>query len=110
MTIRMPKEMKRKWITALRSGEYKQGTGALKTDDGRYCCLGVLQMVVSGDVSRLEGRQPAAMPSKAWCAAHGITAYQWRCASPKNYLPVVNDTGHTFTYIADLIEKHVEGY
>jgi hypothetical protein len=31
----------RKWVEALRSGEYEQGTGRLKTRDGSYCCLGV---------------------------------------------------------------------
>ena len=30
----------RKWIEALRSGEYKQGHNALRTGSG-YCCLGV---------------------------------------------------------------------
>lgn len=31
----------RKWVKALRSGKYKQGTGALENTPGRYCCLGV---------------------------------------------------------------------
>lgn len=38
-------ELVKKWIAALRSGEYKQGRDALvqKTGKGlRYCCLGVL--------------------------------------------------------------------
>lgn len=30
----------RKWVDALRSGEYEQGTGTLHPD-GQYCCLGV---------------------------------------------------------------------
>jgi len=30
----------RKWVDALRSGEYKQTTGSLHDADG-YCCLGV---------------------------------------------------------------------
>lgn len=30
------------WVKALRSGKYRKGTGQLKTDKGRYCCLGVL--------------------------------------------------------------------
>lgn len=38
----MDAERKAKWCTALRSGEYKQGKGFLKTLDGEYCCLGVL--------------------------------------------------------------------
>ena len=38
----MNKEVKEKWITALRSGEYKQGREALKRTDNEFCCLGVL--------------------------------------------------------------------
>lgn len=30
----------RKWVTALRSGEYEQTKGVLKNDNG-FCCLGV---------------------------------------------------------------------
>jgi hypothetical protein len=40
----MPKmnpEIKAKWVAALRSGEYKQGRGQLRSED-RFCCLGVL--------------------------------------------------------------------
>ena len=33
--------VKQQWIAALRSGEYKQGRWALRTDSG-YCCFGVL--------------------------------------------------------------------
>ena len=40
------KAMIRRWINALRSGEYRQGTGRLlgfKSESGEcYCCLGVL--------------------------------------------------------------------
>jgi hypothetical protein len=38
----MNPEIKAQWVAALRSGEYKQGMGMLKTLDGEYCCLGVL--------------------------------------------------------------------
>ncbi len=41
----MNKEIKEKWLKALRSGEYKQGRGYLRKESGdedRYCCLGVL--------------------------------------------------------------------
>lgn len=38
----MKPEIKNKWIKALKSGKYKQGTNTLKTIDGKYCCLGVL--------------------------------------------------------------------
>ena len=46
----MDQEIKTAWVTALRSGEYKQAQGFLKRgyDDGsvNYCCLGVLCEVV----------------------------------------------------------------
>jgi hypothetical protein len=38
----MKKNVAIKWAKALESGRYKQGKGRLKTQDGRYCCLGVL--------------------------------------------------------------------
>lgn len=37
----MDREIKQRWINALRSGEYEQGFGQLN-DGERYCCLGVL--------------------------------------------------------------------
>lgn len=37
----MDKELKQKWIDALRSGEYKQTKGTLRDTNG-HCCLGVL--------------------------------------------------------------------
>jgi len=37
----MNKEIKARWIKALRSGDYKQGRDRLKRND-TYCCLGVL--------------------------------------------------------------------
>jgi len=45
----MKKAMAQRWVNALRSGEYKQGSGKLRTNDGAgnfsYCCLGVLREV-----------------------------------------------------------------
>lgn len=38
----MKKDLKDRWCDALESGEYKQGTGALRRRNGEYCCLGVL--------------------------------------------------------------------
>lgn len=37
----MKKEVKEKWLAALRSGEYQQGTCRLRTGD-KFCCLGVI--------------------------------------------------------------------
>lgn len=32
---------RRRWIKALRSGEYRQGHGMLRDYQGQFCCLGV---------------------------------------------------------------------
>lgn len=116
--IRMPQWMKDKWITALRSGEYKQGRHALKTTDGSYCCLGVLQHVVNGDVERYARDDctlwdlPKKKPSEAWCLANGVLGgMSWVPKGQSRSLMSMNDTGeYTFDEIADVIEKGVEGY
>lgn len=38
----MNKTLKNKWLKALRSGEYAQGVGRLRTNKDEFCCLGVL--------------------------------------------------------------------
>ena len=48
----MTKELKEKWVTALRSGEYKQGLKTLRDGD-TYCCLGVL-----ADICECEWKEP----------------------------------------------------
>ncbi len=40
-----------KWVEALRSGEYEQGNGVLRSVNDKFCCLGVLF-----DVMVKEGR------------------------------------------------------
>jgi hypothetical protein len=37
----MDKALVEKWVAALRSGEYQQGRGYLRTGEDQYCCLGV---------------------------------------------------------------------
>ena len=42
--------MKKRWVKALRSGDYEQGRGALHSADGKFCCLGVLcDIEIEGD-------------------------------------------------------------
>lgn len=36
-----PAELRDRWVRALRSGDYKQTKGRLRTESG-FCCLGVL--------------------------------------------------------------------
>lgn len=48
----MDANLKKVWVEALRSGEYKQGTGQLYNyDHNQYCCLGVLASVAGWNIS-----------------------------------------------------------
>lgn len=38
----MKKDIAEKWIAALESGQYKQGRHCLRSNDDKFCCLGVL--------------------------------------------------------------------
>ena len=42
ITTKMNPDVKEKWLTALRSGEYQQTTGVLNRGNKSFCCLGVL--------------------------------------------------------------------
>lgn len=56
----------KKWTKALRSGKYKQATGALQTNEG-FCCLGVAckvfipegKLMIDQDTGNLNGGLPA---------------------------------------------------
>lgn len=107
--MKMPQEIKTKWLAALRSGEYNQGTGSLREPGTQYyCCLGVLQMVCDGKV---EDGLP--MPSREWFESHKIIAPYHDTSVYE--LAEMNDgqegycEAHTFEEIADVIERDVEG-
>ncbi len=38
----MDPAIKKRWTDALRCGKYRQAHGALRDEDGAFCCLGVL--------------------------------------------------------------------
>lgn len=111
-TIFMRKSDWEKWDAALRSGEYEQGRTFLEAD-GKYCCLGVLQTVLAGDVERYKAGTSACHPSFEWLDKHGIS---FMCSGERDYIPelgnsnaaALNDRGMPFPEIADLIASHVE--
>ena len=82
----MDRKLKAKWVVALRSGEYKQARGMLKSDDA-YCCLGVL----SKQLGLLE-EDGYALGSDYYLR----TVFYLDLAR-------MNDNGYTFQQIADLL-------
>lgn len=101
--LKLPLDVKWKWINALRSGEYTQSTGSLKNVKG-YCCLGVLARVCEYTDENLLGYgflhrdifpnvPVVVMGSKDNTVARTVST--------------MNDTGRSFIEIADWIEQNL---
>lgn len=111
--IHMPRDIAKKWLTALRSGKYKQGYGRLYDGNG-YCCLGVLQKEVSGNVSKI-GKISAELPSRKWLTKHKISFYDHE--GKKSLTPYLgsveltadgaNDRCFTFKRLAKLLKEEI---
>ena len=69
--MRMKAEDKAKWLEALRSGEYKQTDNTL-CNGTAYCCLGVLETILDGDVERSGDNTPLTSPTCNFLVRHDI--------------------------------------
>jgi hypothetical protein len=124
---KMPQALKQKWIDALRSGNYKQGRSWLfYPKDNSFCCLGVLEDSIDGEVEMIHSQCSKSLPTKQWADNHGIyfdgmqtnetdnIAHVWPNLFYDNqWLPAytINDRYVlSFNEIADLIEDQIEGY
>jgi hypothetical protein len=114
-------EIKQRWLDALRSGKYNQGTGFLRRKDNEFCCLGVLCDVVK-DQTRGEWVEPYDgfddyNVTGPWTFADGDGEHVDGYPSDLVYevtgldrdlagaLAGLNDAGDDFEYIADRIEE-----
>ena len=118
-------ENARKWVSALRSGEYSQDSRYLRTDKG-FCCLGVACDVYSKETGEGEwGSTPWRWrfgTSKDEQETAGLPVYvmEWlglrdqlggcleKMADTYASLSSMNDAGKTFSEIADIIESEPE--
>jgi hypothetical protein len=96
----MDANLKTKWVEALRSGEYKQGTEyLLNRCNGTYCCLGVLCVVYGIPNDRISMNMTTTLPmdidglSEDVCSHLGDTMNDYQ--------------GKTFAEIADYIEANI---
>lgn len=111
------KENIRKWVDALRSGEYEQKSGSLRQYD-KFCCLGVAceVAIASGEPIKTEKDNNGLVSYDAKSCLLPTRVITWLgVESPdpavKNdvenrweYLTWLNDCGYTFDFIADCIE------
>lgn len=112
----MNKDIKERWIKALRSGEYKQGIYVLKNGD-TYCCLGVLCDLYSKETKKanfemIGGRgnlflgHLSVLPQEVvdW-ANFNDQEGEISLNGKEATLTGINDNGATFEEIADIIEE-----
>jgi hypothetical protein len=98
----------KQWVSALRSGEFKQARGALRGKDG-YCCLGVACVVAERDGVSLEADWDdmgyLLENVQAWLGLRTKSGALFVGDS----LARLNDSGQSFVEIADVIESEPEG-
>ncbi len=117
----MKKDIATKWVSALRSGEYKQGSEHL-CESGHHCCLGVLcELYIehTGDLLFSILKQDSEVVSYGGCSEvlpaevmqwSGMetctgTLYNDDMTEATNSLAEMNDSGHPFDELADIIEE-----
>lgn len=103
----MDAELKAKWVATLRSGNYEQGKGSLRTVANECCCLGVLCDIIAPEdwhpheTGYYHGSYASTMPSPDIQRVAGLMHSQ--CDT----LAIKNDNGNSFKAIASYIEKHL---
>lgn len=106
----------RRWLAALRSGDYRQTKGCLFDDQG-YCCLGVACDVFHQDTGQgeweltdafiLRGESQETYPPAEVMEYFGIATYSPTVlfsSSAKKEVAALNDEGYSFEKIANLLE------
>lgn len=112
----MDSELKQKWLDALRSGQYEQGRGTMRTEDNKFCCLGVLcDLLDPGEWEQgpftnayfFDGMRD--LPSTRVKKRVGLLGLlgPHDGVSPVSKLAGMNDSGYSFTQIADWIEENL---
>ena len=108
----MKLRLKKRWVEALRSGNYDQGTYRLRNGGDGFCCLGVLCDIIGPD----DATSPGGWTGERTVYAHG--EYRSTTSIPdllaeeigistgfQGMLARMNDHGHSFGKIADFIEE-----
>ncbi len=114
LNVSMNADIKQRWVEALRSGQYKQGSGGLKINNC-YCCLGVLCELHRQDFPGEKWQRDYENSSRfGYILRHAvnypveeISAWAGLSLSISVYdlLADVNDSGADFPTIASLIEE-----
>jgi hypothetical protein len=121
----MNPDIKVRWVEALRSNNYKQAKGYLKTEDG-FCCLGVLCDIAVQDgviaaPIKLEGQygepdhygygsgKTGELPEEVadWAGLDSYNSLVREGESLTSLVELNDDYGYEFKQIAQLIEEQL---
>ena len=114
----MNKRIKKLWVAALRSGEYKQGRRRLRSNVNTFCCLGVLCNIHAQEHPKIAAAQKDSEQYMGSYARLPLAVCRWakfkpvhdeaiRIAGDLNFLAAHNDKGVSFAKIADAIEEQL---
>ncbi len=108
----MKARWKKKWLAALRSGEYRQGREALRQrvkKSDAYCCLGVLaDLVAPEEWSKKPNSKRFYRHNEGYeNLSYGTFEQVGLDPHISNRLVDMNDSGQSFTTIAAWIEKNL---
>lgn len=109
---------KKKWVAALRSGKYKQGTNVLRDGKDKYCCLGVACHIFGVEAEARSdaksgyqydgnvGLLPKILRARLGLTSQGDLPKKVLLKGMKRIsLVQLNDGGATFKRIAKVIER-----
>ena len=113
----MNKRIKKLWVAALRSGEYMQGPDRIRSEDNKFCCLGVLCNLHAQAFPKIAAKETEATIYMGWSGWAAPEVENWaglrRLPSfvtingRRMNLGQHNDNGATFAQIADAIEAQL---
>lgn len=104
----MNKEIKAKWLEALRSGKYEQGICILRSSDDEYCCLGVLCDVVDSEGWSLSGNKYKFHEYSTALLPTAVSRQTEISGDSQTILTEMNDSDNkSFAEIADWIEENL---
>jgi hypothetical protein len=109
----MKKAIADKWVKALRSGDYKQSTGRLRSSDDKFCCLGVLCNIHAQTYPKHAAAQEDSSLYDGCSAYPPESVLNWAGLKNNegnfgeiNSLAEMNDQGASFREISDIIENN----
>lgn len=109
----MKRKIAEQWITALRSGQYRQSRYRLRTADNKFCVLGVLcnlHAIAHPDIAAAQ-RKPTVYMGESVGLPEAVVKWAGMYTSWGKFsyasLSELNDNGVTFAQLSDIISQEI---